>query len=159
MSDEPEGSDGQVVQDEVVLDFDVERHMQLRQQRRLGLPLGTLPSNPQQNAQLGAPFAYDPAQYHGTSSSAHSIIQSDLTARGYFVVSALRHGFDYVLYEGDPSRHHGSHFVIVTEAEQSISPQKLVLWHRLAASAHKAILISSVVSGLPSYWMISGEER
>ena len=34
-----------------------------------------------------------------------------------------------VVYEGDPARHHGSHFVIVTSGDQDISPRQLVLWH------------------------------
>ena len=34
-----------------------------------------------------------------------------------------------VVYEGDPARHHGSHFVIVTSGDKDISPRQLVLWH------------------------------
>ena len=65
------------------------------------------------------------------------------------MVGALRHGFDLVVYEGDPSRHHGTYFVVVLEEE--ITARKLVLWHRLAASAKKSILLSFVSQeGVPS---------
>lgn len=150
---------------DVVLDFDVARQLRRRSlARQVALPLGTRPSNPQQNAQLGAPFAYDPAldadAAHNSKEAA--AVQADLTARGYFVVSALRHGFDFVVYEGDPARHHGSYFVVVLQGDKDISPRQLVLWHRLAASAHKSILLSAVEgeSGASvRYWMISGDER
>eukprot|EP00434_Breviolum_minutum_P011539 symbB.v1.2.010174.t1/scaffold651.1/size176249/4 len=141
---------------DVTLDFDIQRQLARRQQC-LALPLGTRPSNPQQNAQLGAPFAYDPTL---DSESDAARIHQDLTKRGYFVVNALRHGFDFVVYEGDPARHHGSHFVIVTSGDKDISPRQLVLWHRLAASGHKSIILASAAKGSPvRYWMISGEER
>ena len=155
---------------DVLLDFDVERHMELRRNRQpiFGLPMGTLPSNPQQNSQLGAPFTYVPEQLQRSgadTASLRSEVFADLSSRGYFVVSAVRHGFDFVIYEGDPIRHHGSSFVVVLESSQSICPRQLVLWHRLAASAHKALLLalqtSRKASGEKSlrYFKLSGDER
>mmetsp|Transcript_4858 Transcript_4858/g.11247 ORF Transcript_4858/g.11247 Transcript_4858/m.11247 type:complete len:177 (-) Transcript_4858:97-627(-) len=150
----------------VVLDFDVQRHIQLRRSRQpvFGLPLGTLPSNPQQNSQLGAPFAYVPEQLQPSEAarSAQSVVCDDLRARGYFVVSAVRHGFDFVVYEGDPARHHGSYFVVVVDSTENLPPRQLVLWHRLAASAHKALLLalpSPNKAEAPRYWVLSGDER
>eukprot|EP00931_Biecheleriopsis_adriatica_P056355 TRINITY_DN33397_c0_g1_i1.p1 TRINITY_DN33397_c0_g1~~TRINITY_DN33397_c0_g1_i1.p1 ORF type:complete len:190 (-),score=26.66 TRINITY_DN33397_c0_g1_i1:63-632(-) len=158
----------------VTFSFDVSQHLRRRRSARplVGLPMGTLPSNPQQNAQLGAPFAYshDQAQLDGIvrelpgKMSPHAAVHADLTDRGYFVVSALRHGFDFVVYEGDPVRHHGSHFVVVADPHQPINPRQLVLWHRLAAAAHKTVLLASVrtdagAAGTPSYVTICGEER
>ena len=152
---------------DVVLDFDIQRHMELRRGRQpvLGLPMGTLPSNPQQNSQLGAPFAYVPEQLQLVGPSAKSLrskVFADLSVRGFFVVSAVRHGFDFIIYEGDPSRHHGSCFVVIVESTQSICPRQLVLWQRLAASAHKSLLLAFSPSGGDGglkYFKLSGEER
>ena len=155
---------------DVVLDFDVQRHMELRRAKKpiFGLPTGTLPSNPQQNSQLGTPFAYDPEQLQGTGANERSVrseVFADLTSRGYHVVCAVRHGFDFVIYEGDPARHHGSSFVVIVESAKSICPRQLVLWHRLAASAHKTLLLALKNSqesyGETSlrYFKLSGEER
>ena len=152
----------------VILDFDVQRHMELRRRSHpvFGLPMGTLPSNPQQNSRLGAPFAYIPEQLHQADvglGSSRSQVFADLSARGYFVVCAVRHGFDFVIYESDPARHHGSSFVVIVEAAQKICPRQLVLWNRLAASAHKALLLAlpSSQKGEESlrYFRLSGEER
>ncbi|CAE8604358.1 unnamed protein product [Polarella glacialis] len=160
----------------VAFTFDVAEHLRLRQSGRcplLGLPMGTLPSNPQQNAQLGAPFVYSPnpqldLELRGSqkeeraplAGSKNAAVLADLSQRGYFVVSGLRHGFDFVVYEGDPVRHHGSYFVVVADSQQSIPPRQLVLWHRLAAAAHKTALLATLsITGTVRYLVISGEER
>ncbi|CAK9068919.1 unnamed protein product [Durusdinium trenchii] len=174
-----EGGELQVRCPDVVLDFvpwrrarveetnaaaqlsDLERQKARRKERLVALPMGTRPSNPQQNAHLGAPFAYDPALDADEATNradTKAKIHADLTKRGYFVVSALRHGFDFVVYEGDPVRHHGSYFVAITD--EAISARQLVLWHRLAASAHKSVLLGHLKSDdTVGYWTISGEER
>merc|ERR1719353_19365 len=142
--------------------FDPAEHTALRRRDSrplVGVACGTLPSNPQQNSQLGAPFVYTAGQLAitqcaGTLSAAgrdristmssRDTVAEDLSGRGYFLTGGFAHGFDFVAYEGDPVRHHGSHFVVVTDPRRSISPLELVRWHRLAASAHKTVIIASV---------------
>eukprot|EP00927_Polykrikos_kofoidii_P049825 TRINITY_DN43834_c0_g1_i1.p1 TRINITY_DN43834_c0_g1~~TRINITY_DN43834_c0_g1_i1.p1 ORF type:complete len:220 (-),score=24.77 TRINITY_DN43834_c0_g1_i1:96-755(-) len=201
--------------DVVALSFDAAEHAALRcrgRRRVVGLPIGTLPSNPQQNAQLGAPFVIfgpqiplveavapneridrvaasndtvDPSLAHGGTVSeeihdasgilanlaenqstaianARDVVFRDLTKRGYWVLPGFRHGFDLVLYEGDPVRHHGAAFVIVVDASRDIRARELVLWNRLAASARKSAILATVDvchTGMPKYLLISGEER
>lgn len=171
--------------------FDHAKHTALRRRSRAplaGLPIGTLPNSPQQNIQLGAPFALSECQLRNLNEdpnavsnlvviagrsvaaatrpieAARDLVFQDLSNRGYFVMSGLRHGFDFVVYEGDPVRHHGSHFVAVVHANAQIPCQKMVLWNRLAASARKTAILATVdCSGsggsVPRYLLISGEER
>mmetsp|Transcript_13704 Transcript_13704/g.27644 ORF Transcript_13704/g.27644 Transcript_13704/m.27644 type:complete len:167 (-) Transcript_13704:60-560(-) len=166
--------------------------------------MGTLPTSPQQNSQLGAPFVYSLDQYRlagegqqrpqedrnsivassasssagaggGASgldsstgageeeeSGACAAVLGDLAERGYYVLNGLQHGVDFVAYEGDPVRHHGTHFVSVLDPKRTIKARELVLWHRLAASAHKTAVLASVDVGrraAPRYYLISREER
>jgi len=191
----------------VALTFDPGVHLALRRRSHaplVGLPIGTLPSNPQQSTQLGAPFAFTVSQCklvcddtivrsslvtpknregnqpekddlldqkgHGEDDemelapdSATFKVSQDLAGRGYFVVSGMQHGFDLVAYEGDPVRHHGSHLVKVVNVDETIAPRELVLWHRLATSAHKSAILAVAGQGedalLPRYYCISGIER
>jgi len=191
----------------VALTFDPDTHIALRRRSHaplVGLPIGTLPSNPQQNTQLGAPFAFtadqcklvrdstilppslvtpnsregsqqekdDPLDQKGNDDadekdlapgSATFRVLQDLVERGYFVVSGMQHGFDLVAYEGDPVRHHGSNLVKVVDADETIAPRELVLWHRLATSAHKSAILAVADQGddasPPRYYCISGIER
>lgn len=167
-----------VSEQQMVLSFNAEKYTNLRSRSDhpvVGVPIGTLPSNPQQNSQLGAPFAYTSDQQRIADGrieedrvvGAQEAVLLDLTQRGYFVTNGVRHGFDFVVYEGDPIRHHGSYFVIVADQDLEMSPRELVLWHRLAASAHKAIIIAVVQDVIhegktvsrPEYHVLSGEER
>lgn len=46
--------------------------------------------------------------------------------------------------EGDPVRHHGSHFIsCVADRQRALAPRELALWHRLAAGAHKSAIIAA----------------
>lgn len=144
------------------LDFDPAHHVALRRQDCpvVGHPIGTLPSNPQQSGQLGPPFVYTAEQLQvvrGERGGSSAVVLEDLGRRGYFVTCGLKYGFDFVAYEGDPVRHHGSYYVLVVDASLPIKPRELVTWNRLAATAHKSIILATVDELAPHYVLLSSD--
>ena len=55
------------------------------------------------------------------SGAPNSALVAELTARGYFVLSGVKYGVDFAIYEGDPAAHHGFFLLQVTESARACS--------------------------------------
>ncbi|PIA17664.1 tRNA-intron endonuclease catalytic domain-like protein [Coemansia reversa NRRL 1564] len=70
-------------------------------------------------------------------------LYKDLHRQGYYVDRGIKYGGDYLLYPGDPLRHHSSHVVTLLERKRPFKPRELVPLGRVGTAVKKARLLSS----------------
>jgi len=95
----------------------------------------------------GRPSTSGPAVwgFPGTPAEAHRLLVfRDLHRRGYYMVTGIKFGGDFLVYEEDPSRAHSAFVVTVLPLGAPILPQTLVAHARSTHAALKHLLIASV---------------
>ncbi|KAG9288520.1 hypothetical protein G9A89_015726 [Geosiphon pyriformis] len=73
----------------------------------------------------------------------HFKIFNDLWNRGYFITNGIKFGGDYLLYQGDPLRHHGQLIASIVDIDFSISALDIITFGRLATNTKKSQILCS----------------
>ncbi|KAJ2781235.1 tRNA-splicing endonuclease subunit [Coemansia javaensis] len=146
-----------------VLVADADLALALRTEHRVvGSLEGSHPTNPLQNNYLGLPLvllpeeaallvaegaaeiAGDPFAWPETDRDRlRFALFRDLHARGFYVTRGVKFGGDYLLYPGEPMRHHSSHVVTLVDRDQGLAPRELVAVGRVCTAVKKTRLLSA----------------
>ncbi|KAJ2717225.1 tRNA-splicing endonuclease subunit [Coemansia spiralis] len=146
-----------------VLVTDADTALELRQAHRVvGSLEGSHPTNPLQNHYFGLPLVLLPEEAallvergiietvgdpFAWPATAHERLRfdlyKDLHGRGFHVTRGIQFGGDYLLYPGEPLRHHSSHVVTLVDHAQRITPRELVTIGRMCTPVKKVRLLSA----------------
>ena len=72
------------------------------------------------------------------------IVYEDIHKRGLFLTSALKFGGDFLVYLGDPLRHHSHYIVVVLERNHIHSTKEIITYGRLAAAVKKTVVLATL---------------
>lgn len=78
-------------------------------------------------------------------------VYEDLHKRGFFITSALKFGGDFLVYLGDPLRHHSHYVIVVLKRDEVISSKQLITYGRLASSVKKTVVLATLKCDVVDY--------
>lgn len=73
---------------------------------------------------------------------AKNMIFKDLWAKNYYMTSAEKFGGDFLVYPGDPLRHHSFFIVIYMKNDSRLSTKEIICYGRLSASVKKTVVLA-----------------
>lgn len=72
------------------------------------------------------------------------VVFEDIHKRGYYTTSALKFGGDFLVYLGDPLRHHSHYIILVLDRDQELSVKEMITYGRLAAAVKKTVVLATL---------------
>ena len=72
------------------------------------------------------------------------IIYEDIHSRGFYVTSGMKFGGDFLVYLGDPLRHHSQYIILVLERNHTFTAKDMITYGRLAAAVKKTVVLSTL---------------
>ncbi|KAJ1730183.1 tRNA-splicing endonuclease subunit [Coemansia biformis] len=146
-----------------VLVTDADTALRLRREHRVvGSLEGSHPANPLQNHYFGLPLVLLPEEaallvetgaieiagdrFAWPETDRERLrfdLYKDLHSRGFYITRGIKFGGDYLLYPGEPLRHHSSHVVTLVDHAQKITPRELVTIGRVCTAVKKVRILSA----------------